>query len=69
MFHDPTLPADRAEVAHFRSMTISWEMRDAARGTGGGMTTSEIRAALAKKAQEFRDRGSEIYMTKAAAEG
>ena len=75
-FHDETLPADGAKVAHFCSMCgpkfcsmkISQEVRDAARGSNDTLSTAEIRAAMAKKAEEFRARGSEIYVTKPAAE-
>jgi len=69
-FHDETLPADGAKVAHFCSMCgpkfcsmkISQEVRDAARGTNDSMSTAEIRAAMAKKAGEFREQGGEIYL-------
>ncbi|HEY5047274.1 MAG TPA: phosphomethylpyrimidine synthase ThiC [Rhizomicrobium sp.] len=75
-FHDETLPADGAKVAHFCSMCgpkfcsmkISQEVRDVARGSNDTLSTAEIRAAMAKKAEEFRARGSEIYVTKPAAE-
>ncbi|HUJ03457.1 MAG TPA: phosphomethylpyrimidine synthase ThiC [Rhizomicrobium sp.] len=75
-FHDETLPADGAKLAHFCSMCgpkfcsmkISQEVRDAARGTNDSLSTAEIKAALAKKAEEFRSHGGEIYLTKDAAE-
>jgi len=75
-FHDETLPADGAKVAHFCSMCgpkfcsmkISQEVRDAARGNNDSMSTAEIRAAMAKKAEEFREHGGEIYLPKSAAE-
>ncbi|MGD0189288.1 MAG: phosphomethylpyrimidine synthase ThiC [Rhizomicrobium sp.] len=75
-FHDETLPADGAKVAHFCSMCgpkfcsmkISQEVRDVARGANDSMSTAEIRAAMAKKSDEFRARGSEIYVSKPAAE-
>jgi phosphomethylpyrimidine synthase len=75
-FHDETLPADGAKVAHFCSMCgpkfcsmkISQEVRDAARGSNDGMSTAEIRAAMEKKAAEFRSGGGEIYVHKPAAE-
>jgi len=74
-FHDETLPADGAKVAHFCSMCgpkfcsmkISQEVRDAARGQNDSLSTAEIRAAMAKKAEEFRDGGGEIYVTKSNA--
>ncbi len=79
-FHDETLPAEGAKVAHFCSMCgpkfcsmkISQEVRDAARGmndrTHDGLSTVEIRAAMEKKSAEFRAHGGEIYLPKDAAE-
>src|ERR1043166_9461963 len=86
LYHDETLPADGAKVAHFCSMCgpkfcsmkISQEVRDAAKGTNDtgqgtgengsasqtGLTTAEIRAALVKKAEEFKQGGGEIYLHK-----
>ena len=61
-FHDETLPADGAKVAHFCSMCgpkfcsmrISQDIRDeAARQRDEGMQA---------KAEEFRERGGEIYV-------
>jgi phosphomethylpyrimidine synthase len=56
-FHDQTLPADGAKLAHFCSMCgpkfcsmkISQEVRDYAQ------------SGMAEKSQEFRDQGGEIY--------
>ena len=75
-YHDETLPADGAKVAHFCSMCgpkfcsmkISQEVRDAARGANDTLSSEQIRAAMAKKSDEFRDHGSEIYLPKSAAE-
>ena len=75
-FHDETLPAEGAKVAHFCSMCgpkfcsmkISQEVRDAARGTNDTLTSAEIRAAMEAKSAEFRARGSEIYVSKSAAD-
>jgi phosphomethylpyrimidine synthase len=75
-YHDETLPADGAKVAHFCSMCgpkfcsmkISQEVRDVARGSNDTLSTAEIRAAMAKKSEEFRAKGSEIYVSKTAAE-
>ena len=48
-FHDETLPAEGAKLAHFCSMKITQEVREyAARG-------------LTEKAEEFKQSGSEIY--------
>jgi phosphomethylpyrimidine synthase len=76
IYHDATLPADGAKVAHFCSMCgpkfcsmkISQEVRDAAKGKNDTMSTAEIRAAMAKKSDEFKQSGGEIYLHKPAAE-
>ncbi len=76
LFHDATLPAEGAKVAHFCSMCgpkfcsmkISQEVRDAAKGKNDTLSTAEIRAAMAKKAEEFKRSGGEIYLHKPAAE-
>jgi phosphomethylpyrimidine synthase len=75
LYHDETLPADGAKVAHFCSMCgpkfcsmkISQEVRDAAKGTNDTLSTAEIRAAMAKKSDEFKQGGGEIYLQKAPA--
>ena len=72
-FHDATLPADGAKVAHFCSMCgpkfcsmkISQEVRDAAKGSNDTLSTAEIRAAMAKKSEEFKQGGGEIYLQRA----
>ncbi len=76
LYHDETLPADGAKVAHFCSMCgpkfcsmkISQEVRDAAKGKNDTMSTAEIRAAMAKKSEEFKQGGGEIYLQTPAAE-
>jgi phosphomethylpyrimidine synthase len=58
-YHDETLPAEGAKVAHFCSMCgprfcsmkISQDIRDAAQ------------AGMQEKAREFREKGSEIYLS------
>ncbi len=75
LYHDETLPAEGAKVAHFCSMCgpkfcsmkISQEVRDAAKGKNDTLSTAEIRAAMAKKSQEFKQAGGEIYLHKPAA--
>ncbi len=70
LYHDETLPADGAKVAHFCSMCgpkfcsmkISQEVRDAAKGTNDTLSSAEIRAAMAKKSEEFKQTGGEIYL-------
>jgi phosphomethylpyrimidine synthase len=52
----------------FCSMKISQEVRDFARDTNDTLSSEEIRAAMAKKAAEFRELGSEIYLPRTAAE-
>jgi len=62
-YHDETLPADGAKVAHFCSMCgpkfcsmhLTQEIRDAA-------ARQQAEAGMAAKAAEFRERGSEIYV-------
>jgi len=68
-FHDETLPADGAKVAHFCSMCgphfcsmkITQDVRDYAAAQG-----LEEEAALAEgmeeKAREFVEKGTEIYL-------
>jgi len=76
LYHDETLPAEGAKVAHFCSMCgpkfcsmkISQEVRDAAKGKNDTLSTAEIRAAMAKKSEEFKQGGGEIYLHKPAAE-
>jgi phosphomethylpyrimidine synthase len=75
-YHDETLPAEGAKIAHFCSMCgpkfcsmkISQEVRDAARGSNDRLSSEEIRAAIAQKAEEFRQHGGEIYLPQDAAE-
>jgi hypothetical protein len=43
-------------------------VRDAARGQNDSLSTAEIRAAMAKKADEFKQLGGEIYVKRDAAE-
>ncbi len=61
-YHDATLPAEGAKIAHFCSMCgpkfcsmrISQDIRDAAR-------RAEAEQGMAAKSAEFREQGSEIY--------
>jgi phosphomethylpyrimidine synthase len=67
-FHDETLPADGAKVAHFCSMCgpkfcsmkITQDVRDYARAHGLEERTA-IEAGLVEKATEFRESGAEVY--------
>jgi phosphomethylpyrimidine synthase len=62
-FHDETLPAEGAKLAHFCSMCgpkfcsmhITQEIRDYA-------ARREAEAGMAAKAAEFRERGAELYV-------
>jgi phosphomethylpyrimidine synthase len=76
LYHDETLPAEGAKIAHFCSMCgpkfcsmkISQEVRDAAKGTNDTLSSAEIRAAMARKSEEFKQSGGEIYLHRPAAE-
>ncbi|MFT4967825.1 MAG: phosphomethylpyrimidine synthase [Candidatus Deianiraeaceae bacterium] len=65
-FHDETLPADGAKLAHFCSMCgpkfcsmkISQEVRDYA------AKKREIEEGMEEKSKEFKNQGSEIYIRK-----
>ena len=67
-FHDETLPAEGAKLAHFCSMCgphfcsmkITQEVRDYAAAQGVSEEKA-IEAGLADKAEEFRLEGAEIY--------
>jgi phosphomethylpyrimidine synthase len=77
-YHDETLPAEGAKVAHFCSMCgpkfcsmkITQDIRDYASvlegaesgGPAADVDADSIRAGLDDKAAEFRDKGSEIYV-------
>jgi len=70
-FHDETLPAEGAKVAHFCSMCgpkfcsmkISQDVRDYAAGRNGqAAEAGAVEAFMAEKAAEFRARGGEIYV-------
>ena len=67
-FHDETLPAEGAKVAHFCSMCgphfcsmkISQDVREYAQ-THGLDESEAIKAGMAEKSKEFEDSGAEIY--------
>jgi phosphomethylpyrimidine synthase len=69
-FHDETLPADGAKVAHFCSMCgpkfcsmkITQEVRDYAAAKEANATQAEIDAGMAAKSAEFKAAGGEIYI-------
>jgi phosphomethylpyrimidine synthase len=68
-FHDETLPAEGAKVAHFCSMCgphfcsmkITQEVRQLA-GEMGAMEEDVVEAGLKEKAEAFKRSGSEIYL-------
>jgi phosphomethylpyrimidine synthase len=67
-FHDETLPAEGAKVAHFCSMCgpqfcsmkITQEVRDFAEKHGVA-TEEALKAGMDEKSEEFKKTGSEIY--------
>ena len=68
-YHDATLPADGAKVAHFCSMCgpkfcsmeITQQIRDYAKEKGLE-TVEAVEAGMTAKAEEFRGKGSKIYV-------
>ncbi len=68
-YHDETMPAESAKVAHFCSMCgphfcamkISQEVRDYAAVHGIGDIESAVEVGLKEKAKQFREQGSELY--------
>ena len=79
-YHDETLPQESGKVAHFCSMCgpkfcsmkISQEVRDYAKENGYAAAGQAIDvtmledplAGMQQKSQEFRDKGSELYLQK-----
>ncbi|HET6762189.1 MAG TPA: phosphomethylpyrimidine synthase ThiC [Longimicrobiaceae bacterium] len=69
-YHDETLPAEGAKIAHFCSMCgpkfcsmkITQDVRDYA------AKLEEANAGMAAKSAEFREKGSEVYLTMDAPE-
>jgi phosphomethylpyrimidine synthase len=70
-FHDETLPADGAKVAHFCSMCgpkfcsmkITQEVREfTAKQELAVLNASDVEAGLKEKAEEFRASGGELYV-------
>jgi len=57
-FHDETLPAEPAKTAHFCSMRITQDIRDA---YPDGVP-DDIAAGMAAKSQEFADHGNRVYL-------
>jgi phosphomethylpyrimidine synthase len=79
-YHDETLPQESGKVAHFCSMCgpkfcsmkISQEVRDYAKENGYAAAGQAIDVAMLEdplagmqqKSQEFREKGSELYLQK-----
>jgi phosphomethylpyrimidine synthase len=69
-FHDETLPAEGAKVAHFCSMCgpkfcsmkISQEVRDFAKNDTGTLSSKEIKEGMEEMSEKFKSHGSEIYI-------
>jgi len=67
-FHDETLPAEGAKVAHFCSMCgpqfcsmkITQDVRDYAEKTGVA-TEAALQTGMSEKSEEFKKTGAEIY--------
>ena len=67
-FHDETLPAEGAKVAHFCSMCgpkfcsmkITQDIRDYV--AAGGATEDVVKSGLEAKSAEFREKGGKIYV-------
>ena len=68
-FHDETLPADGAKIAHFCSMCgpnfcsmkITQDVREYAAKQGVGRTGMRLTKGMEEKSKEFAEKGSEIY--------
>ncbi|GGF66026.1 phosphomethylpyrimidine synthase ThiC [Wenyingzhuangia marina] len=69
-YHDETLPADGAKVAHFCSMCgpkfcsmkISQEVRDFAAENDIDDNNEVLKKGMEEKSEEFKEKGSEIYL-------
>jgi len=67
-YHDQTLPAAGAKLAHFCSMCgpkfcsmkITREVRDYAKGAGVAVEDA-LESGMREKSREFRDRGAQLY--------
>jgi phosphomethylpyrimidine synthase len=68
-YHDETLPAEGAKIAHFCSMCgpkfcsmkITQDVREYA-ATLGMESTYALEAGMQQKSAEFRQRGGEVYL-------
>ncbi len=66
-FHDATLPSDNAKMAHFCSMCgpkfCSMEITQQVREYAANLDAEAIANAMMEKSKEFKEKGSEIYVT------
>ncbi|HKC67288.1 MAG TPA: phosphomethylpyrimidine synthase ThiC, partial [Bacteroidia bacterium] len=68
-FHDETLPAEGAKIAHFCSMCgphfcsmkITQDVRDYAEKQGM-MEDDALKKGMEEKSKEFKEKGSEVYL-------
>ena len=68
-YHDETLPAEGAKIAHFCSMCgpkfcsmkISQEVRDFAAVNSIDENNEVFQKGMAEKSEEFKEKGSKIY--------
>jgi phosphomethylpyrimidine synthase len=75
-YHDETLPAEGAKVAHFCSMCgpkfcsmkITQDVREYA-AAHGLESAAALEEGMREKAEQFRERGSEIYVEDEAVQG
>jgi phosphomethylpyrimidine synthase len=71
-FHDQTLPAEPAKTAHFCSMCgphfCSMKLTQDVRDMEASGELADIEAGMQAKAEEFRERGGELYSEPDAAE-
>jgi phosphomethylpyrimidine synthase len=72
-YHDETLPAESAKVAHFCSMCgpkfcsmeISQQVRDYALEHGYGDENAAVEAGMAEMSDKFAENGGKIYVPEA----
>jgi phosphomethylpyrimidine synthase len=60
-YHDETLPAEGANLAHFCSMKITQDVREYAAKEGIADEAEALSAGMKAKAAEFSASGGEIY--------
>ncbi len=67
-YHDETLPAEGAKIAHFCSMRITEDIRQYA-AARGMQTVEAIEEGMREKAEEFRGKGGELSRVQPPAVG